>query len=428
MRCPPELADPRHPGRADRRGAGRAGSRAGGRRGGRGNAGARRYLRRGGRDSRARARRRPRRRWRGARMQLDRARAAQQAKIEDWQRAQRAAAGRTGTGAARPRPAARRATARVRQAPPPGWPGGAGPSRRGRAQRPPGRTRKGPGPVRNITDPDSRLMPVRGGGFIQGYNAQNVTSEDGLIIATAAHQRHHRHRLVRADARATPRHAAALHRAPAARPAGRRRRRSGCCSPTPATCPSTTSPPPAPTGSSPPASTATWRKPPATPPGRRRRRSAARPSPPWPPGWPPPTASPPTATAATSPKPPTATSSTTCASASSPCAAQPTPAAEWTLHLHRPQPVQGHHQRPPHRRRPDHPGGLTPAAHRHPSPPATCPHPADDSATTRGGEAMAHRPPDGGGPGNGAGACGGARAGVRPGSRGAARRCLPGAR
>jgi len=44
--------------------------------------------------------------------------------------------------------------------------------------------RNGPGPVRNITDPDSRLMPVRGGGFIQGYNAQNVASADGLIIAT----------------------------------------------------------------------------------------------------------------------------------------------------------------------------------------------------------------------------------------------------
>jgi len=42
----------------------------------------------------------------------------------------------------------------------------------------------GPGPVRNLTDPDSRLMPVRGGGFIQGYNAQNVTSADGLVIAT----------------------------------------------------------------------------------------------------------------------------------------------------------------------------------------------------------------------------------------------------
>lgn len=41
-----------------------------------------------------------------------------------------------------------------------------------------------PGPVRNITDPDSRLMPVRGGGFIQGYNTENMTSEDKLVIAT----------------------------------------------------------------------------------------------------------------------------------------------------------------------------------------------------------------------------------------------------
>jgi hypothetical protein len=40
-----------------------------------------------------------------------------------------------------------------------------------------------PGPVRNITDPDSRLMPARGG-FIQGYNAQNVASAGGLVIAT----------------------------------------------------------------------------------------------------------------------------------------------------------------------------------------------------------------------------------------------------
>ena len=37
---------------------------------------------------------------------------------------------------------------------------------------------------RNITDPDSRLMPVRDGGFRQSYNTQNDTSEDGLIIAT----------------------------------------------------------------------------------------------------------------------------------------------------------------------------------------------------------------------------------------------------
>jgi hypothetical protein len=44
--------------------------------------------------------------------------------------------------------------------------------------------RKGPGPVRNITDPDSRLMPVHGGGFGQCYNTENVVSEDELIIAT----------------------------------------------------------------------------------------------------------------------------------------------------------------------------------------------------------------------------------------------------
>jgi transposase len=37
---------------------------------------------------------------------------------------------------------------------------------------------------RNVTDPGSRLMPVRGGGFIQGWNPQNVASEDGLVIAT----------------------------------------------------------------------------------------------------------------------------------------------------------------------------------------------------------------------------------------------------
>jgi hypothetical protein len=38
--------------------------------------------------------------------------------------------------------------------------------------------------VRNVTDPSSRLMPVRGGGFIQGYNAENVVTDDGLVFAT----------------------------------------------------------------------------------------------------------------------------------------------------------------------------------------------------------------------------------------------------
>jgi len=39
-------------------------------------------------------------------------------------------------------------------------------------------------PQRNITDPESRMMPLRGGGWVQGFNCQAVTSSDGLIIAT----------------------------------------------------------------------------------------------------------------------------------------------------------------------------------------------------------------------------------------------------
>lgn len=39
--------------------------------------------------------------------------------------------------------------------------------------------------VRNTTDPQSRPMPLRGGGWVQGYNCQAVTSSDGLIIATS---------------------------------------------------------------------------------------------------------------------------------------------------------------------------------------------------------------------------------------------------
>jgi hypothetical protein len=38
--------------------------------------------------------------------------------------------------------------------------------------------------VRNITDPDSRLMPTRGGGFGQCYNTENVISGDEPITAT----------------------------------------------------------------------------------------------------------------------------------------------------------------------------------------------------------------------------------------------------
>jgi transposase len=36
----------------------------------------------------------------------------------------------------------------------------------------------------NVTDPQSRMQPVRGGGWVQGYNCQAVTAADGLILAT----------------------------------------------------------------------------------------------------------------------------------------------------------------------------------------------------------------------------------------------------
>nr|WP_211296286.1 transposase [Mycobacterium aquaticum] len=45
--------------------------------------------------------------------------------------------------------------------------------------------RRGGEPRRNITDPQSRMMPLRGGGWLQGYNCQAATSSDGLIIATS---------------------------------------------------------------------------------------------------------------------------------------------------------------------------------------------------------------------------------------------------
>ena len=115
---------------------------------------------------------------------LARVMAAQQAKIDDWQARNAASLAQAGKPAPNPprQPAsehcrvkdaaAKVGKARVR----------AEAAERRAAEREAART--GPGPVRNITDPDSRLMPVRGGGFIQGYNTENVTSQDELLIAT----------------------------------------------------------------------------------------------------------------------------------------------------------------------------------------------------------------------------------------------------
>ena len=62
-------------------------------------------------------------------------------------------------------------------------------SRRGQIGR---RSRRGGGtskqPRRNVTDPDSRLMPVRGGGFIQGYNCQDAAADDRLMLGGYACQ------------------------------------------------------------------------------------------------------------------------------------------------------------------------------------------------------------------------------------------------
>ena len=117
---------------------------------------------------------------RAAQIRLERAEAAQQEKIAVRQErdAQARAAGRPGFRGKRPypvqaAPAVRKARAALAKA-----------QERAAGREHKEAAKKGPGPVRNITDPDSRLMPVRGGSFIQGYNAQNVTSADKLIIAT----------------------------------------------------------------------------------------------------------------------------------------------------------------------------------------------------------------------------------------------------
>jgi transposase len=112
-----------------------------------------------------------------AQLRLERAIAAQQAKIDDWKRrnAECIAAGGRGLDGRAPQPveehfALVRARASLAKA------------LAGQAERDSKQEQKPPA-VRNTTDPDSRFMPTRSG-FIQGYNAQNVVTEDLLILAT----------------------------------------------------------------------------------------------------------------------------------------------------------------------------------------------------------------------------------------------------
>jgi transposase len=117
-----------------------------------------------------------------AQLALDRLTAAQQAKIDDWEQRNAASLAATGKGLGNPprRPAAahvrvREAAAKLDKAK-----ARAATAKRKAAHK---QDQAVPGPVANITDPHSHLMPVRGGGFIQGYNAQAARSADGLILA-----------------------------------------------------------------------------------------------------------------------------------------------------------------------------------------------------------------------------------------------------
>jgi transposase len=118
-----------------------------------------------------------------AQLKLDRLTAAQQARIDDWDQRNAASIAAAGTGLRHlgRRPAS--APARVRAA------AAALEQARARAAGAAAKAaakdaaRTGPSPVANTTDPDSRLMPLRGGGFVQGYNAQAARSADGLILA-----------------------------------------------------------------------------------------------------------------------------------------------------------------------------------------------------------------------------------------------------
>jgi hypothetical protein len=53
--------------------------------------------------------------------------------------------------------------------------------------KPPAPPVAGPGPSDqiNLTDEDSRIMPVAGGGFEQCYNAQAVVTADSLLVVAA---------------------------------------------------------------------------------------------------------------------------------------------------------------------------------------------------------------------------------------------------
>jgi transposase len=118
-----------------------------------------------------------------ARIGLEAEVARQQALVQDWDR-KRAAGEKTGCKpvpveasrrVARQRERLARAETAAAAQPPPGEDGAGEPDGAKKKKR-------GSKPVRNVTDPDSALMPVRGGGFKQGYNCQDAAADDRLML------------------------------------------------------------------------------------------------------------------------------------------------------------------------------------------------------------------------------------------------------
>jgi transposase len=111
-------------------------------------------------------------------IRVDKAVAAQQALIDDWQARRAAGAGtRIGRRPADPQDAAAVRDARARL----GELAGQAAAQAASSEEEDGTGKKAK-PVRNVTDPDSRLMPVRGGGLKQGYNCQDVAADDRLML------------------------------------------------------------------------------------------------------------------------------------------------------------------------------------------------------------------------------------------------------
>jgi transposase len=116
-------------------------------------------------------------------LRLETAIAAEETTLADWQ-ARRAAGGLAGRPPARPGTGkkARKARARLEalQA--------QAAAEAGQAPDAGNEKKAAKAPQRNVTDPDSRLLPVRGGGFIQGYNCQDAAADDRLMLGGYACQ------------------------------------------------------------------------------------------------------------------------------------------------------------------------------------------------------------------------------------------------